>query len=703
MNLWNRLSLATKLLLPICLALILGLGGLAFVVRDKSETETQSLSFALGRETASNASQVVKLRFDTAFEVARMLAQTAVSGKARGAPRQALADATWDSMAANPDLVGTWIEMDANAYDGRDAEYATQAAASPDGLLASTVTGRLSLYAVMDGDAVVLQLDGDGVDDTATQEYFAGAFESGKEYVTAPYPYQVSGVEVLMTSITVPIVEDGKVIGVAGADIALDAIDAELAKLKPLGDGSVYLISHDAAWVAYKDKERLGKTLADTQPSLLPHVEKAVAGETVEVTDFSESLQSDVLRIFTPVYMGEAPMPWVVMTNIVGTTMDRPTREITNWIIGAAVGLVVILAVVMIVLVRGLAAQPVRRLTGTVEQLAGGNTNVDVPGTARGDELGVMAKAVEVFRQKLIEVEELRAKTAAAEAEAVAARRRGMLELADSFEASVKGVVQAVSASAVELEANAQSMSSVAEEATRQAQVVAAATTEASTSVTTVAAASEELSASIGEISRQVSDSARTANDAVAEVEATGTTMNELASAADEIGGIVRLIGEIASQTNLLALNATIEAARAGDAGKGFAVVASEVKNLATQTAKATDEITGRIQKIQTTSNAAVSAMGSVKGTIAKVSEIASAIAAAVEEQTAATGEISSNATQAASGTEEVSRSIAGVSRAADDAGAAAGQVLDASAELAKQAEALRREVDSFIARVRAG
>jgi methyl-accepting chemotaxis protein len=188
----------------------------------------------------------------------------------------------------------------------------------------------------------------------------------------------------------------------------------------------------------------------------------------------------------------------------------------------------------------------------------------------------------------------------------------------------------------------------------------------------------------------------------VGEVDRTGSAMNELATAADEIGGIVRLIGEIASQTNLLALNATIEAARAGDAGKGFAVVASEVKNLATQTGRAAEDITGRITKIQVTTGAAVQAMNTVKGTIARVSEISSAIAAAVEEQTAATREISGNATQAATGTEEVARNIEGVSRAADDAGAAAGQVLEASGELAKQAEALRHEVDSFIARVRA-
>jgi methyl-accepting chemotaxis protein len=702
MKVINRLSLATKLLLPIILALALGLTASAAIVRSKSARETQALSYDLGRSVAEAAAADVKLRFDSAFEVARILAQNALSAKAKGAPREVLADAAYDAEVANPDLAGTWIEMDPNAFDGKDAEYAAKATATPGGLLAATPVGRASVYAVHDDQGkVILQLDDDGVDDTLTSEYYAGAFASGKEYVTAPYPYEVAGVEIQMTSITVPIIENGKVIGVAGVDVALDVLNQQLAEKKPLGDGSVYLISANAAWVAYKDADRLGKLLKDTQPDLLPHVERAVKGEKVEVKEFSESLQSDVLRIFTPVMLGESPTPWVTMTNLIGTTMDAPTQVVTWWIVGASVVLVIILAIVMILLVRGLAASPVRRLTGVVEQLASGNTAVEVPGTGRGDELGVMAKAIEVFRQKLIEIDELRHKTEMAERESIAARRRGMLELADGFEQSVKGVVEAVSASAVELEANAQSMSSVAEDATRQVQAVAAATTQASASVTTVAAASEELSASISEISRQVSDSSRAASDAVGEVDRTGTTMSELAAAADEIGGIVRLIGEIASQTNLLALNATIEAARAGDAGKGFAVVASEVKNLATQTGRAAEDITGRITKIQVTTNAAVEAMNNVKGTIARVSEISAAIAAAVEEQTAATKEISGNATQAATGTEEVARNIEGVSRAADDAGSAAGQVREASAELAKQAEALRHEVDSFIARVR--
>ncbi len=694
MKIVNGLSLATKLLLPIILALAIGLAASALVVRYKSAEETQALSLSLGRSTAESAAAKVQLTFNTAFEVARVLGENTLAAKAAGAPRQVLIDATAAATRANPDLVGTWIEMITDGYDNKAADYL--------GTPGMTSAGRISIYTVhKDGDVEVAP-PSEGEGEAINQDYFKGAFESGKEYVSAPYIYPVNGVDVLMTSVTVPIIENGKTIGVSGVDLALDALNGQLSESKPFGDGSVYLLSSGALCVAHPKPEFIAKPLADTQPSLSDMFNQALAGKAVEGTDYSQSLGSEVFRLFNPIQLGDSEKPWIVVTNLVSDTINRPTASITNIIMISAVALVVILAIVMILLVRGLAAAPVRRLTGVVEQLGSGNTAVTVPGTERGDELGVMAKAIEIFRQKLIEIDELRQKTEAAERESIAARRRGMLELADGFEQSVKGVVEAVSASAVELEANAQSMSNVAQDATRQVQAVAAATTEASASVTTVAAASEELSASISEISRQVSDSSRAASDAVGEVDRTGTTMSELAAAADEIGGIVRLIGEIASQTNLLALNATIEAARAGDAGKGFAVVASEVKNLATQTGRAAEDITGRINKIQVTTNAAVQAMNNVKGTIARVSEISSAIAAAVEEQTAATKEISGNATQAATGTEEVARNIEGVSRAADDAGSAAGQVREASGELAKQADALRREVDSFIARVRA-
>ncbi len=696
MGVWNRLSLAAKLLLPICLALIIGLTALAFMVRSKAAQVTHDLSFDLGRSIADAAATDAQLRFNTGFEVARVLAQTVIASKKGNLPREVLVEAAANATRANPDIIGSWVEVPDGLYDdaANNAAYA--------GKPGMTKAGRISIYVTHKDTDVNVAIPAEGDEEAILQDYFKVAFDTGKEYVSKPYFFPVNGVSTLMASITVPILVDGKVIGVAGVDVPLQDLNAEMNLNKPLGDGSVFMLSSHGIWIAHGKPEFIGKTIQETEEKFVPWFNDAMAGKTVEVPDWSPSLNSNVYRIFTPIKLGEAEKPWIVVTNLVATTIDGPTNEITWLIIATAVGVIVVLSIVMIILVRGLATGPLRRLTGVVEQMGAGNTGVTVPGIARGDELGVMAKTIEFFRQKLIEIEELRRKTEMAEQEAAASRRRGMLELADTFEASVKGVVQAVSASAVELEANAQSMSSVAESATQQVQMVAAATTEASSSVTTVAAASEELSASISEISRQVSDSSRAAGDAVGEVDRTGHTMNELATAADEIGGIVRLIGEIASQTNLLALNATIEAARAGDAGKGFAVVASEVKNLANQTGRAAEDITGRIGKIQQTTNAAVQAMGSVKTTIARVSEISAAIAAAVEEQTAATKEISGNATQAATGTEEVARNIEGVARAADDAGSAAGQVREASAELAKQAEALRHEVDSFIARVRA-
>jgi methyl-accepting chemotaxis protein len=411
----------------------------------------------------------------------------------------------------------------------------------------------------------------------------------------------------------------------------------------------------------------------------------------------------NILRAFVPVEIGTTGTPWSVMVNLPEDKILAPVHDLTLFTVIAAAVLVLVLSGIVTYLIRSLVVRPVRDLTKSVETLADGNTAITIPATKRGDELGVMARAVEFFRQKLIEIDGLRAKTAAAEQESIAARRKGMLELADSFESSVKGVVEAVSASAVELEASAKSMSSVAEEVTNQSIAVSAATTQASANVSTVAAASEEMSASISEISRQVAASSGAAHSAVGETDSAASTVQELAKAAEEIGDIVRLISDIAGQTNLLALNATIEAARAGDAGKGFAVVASEVKSLATQTGRAAEDITTRIQRIQSVTGDAVKAMDGVRSTIGKVEQIATTIASAVEEQSAATREISGNAGQAAAGTDEVARNVERVKNAAGDAGSAAGQVLEASGELAQQANALRREVDSFIARVRAG
>ncbi len=282
------------------------------------------------------------------------------------------------------------------------------------------------------------------------------------------------------------------------------------------------------------------------------------------------------------------------------------------------------------------------------------------------------------------------------------AQKSAMHQTADAFEAKVGTLVSMLSSGATELQATAQSMSATATQTNQQATTVATAADEASAGVQTVAAAAEELTASIQEISRQVARSAKTTEKAVEDARRTDTIVRALADGAQKIGDVVQLISGIAAQTNLLALNATIEAARAGDAGKGFAVVASEVKSLATQTAKATEEIAAQVKQIQGATGEAVNAIKAISTTIDEVNVIASNIAAAVDEQGTVTAGIARNVQHTAASTREVTTTIAGVSRAANDTGTAAGQVLGAASDLSRQAEQLTQEVRHFVAGVRA-
>ena len=344
---------------------------------------------------------------------------------------------------------------------------------------------------------------------------------------------------------------------------------------------------------------------------------------------------------------------------------------------------------------------PITAMTLAMKRLAARDLTAEIGGLGRGDEIGRMADAVQVFKASMIEADRLTAAQEAAR-RATELRAATLETLTRGFEAKVGGLVAALSSSATEMEATAQSMSATAEQTNHQSMTVASAAEQASANVQTVATAAEELTASIQEIGRQVVQSARIADNAVDEAARTDTVVQSLAAGAQQIGDVVKLIQDIAGQTNLLALNATIEAARAGDAGKGFAVVASEVKALAKQTSHATGEIAGQIGQIQEATQRAVEAIRGIGATIGEVRQIATLIAAAVEEQSTATQEIARNVQQAAQGTQEVTSNIAGVKEAATTTGAAAAQVLGAAGDLSQQSSDLATEVDQFLAGVKA-
>ncbi len=348
-------------------------------------------------------------------------------------------------------------------------------------------------------------------------------------------------------------------------------------------------------------------------------------------------------------------------------------------------------------------ARPMACLNGALSEMAGGNLNIVIPGAGRGDEIGDLAKTVTVIRENAEQKARDQAEADIKQDQIAAQQRKAdMIRLANDFESAVGDIVETVSSASTQLEASAGTLTSTAERARELTTIVAAASEEAATNVQSVASATEEMTSSITEISRQVQESARMANGAVDQARKTNDRVGELSKAAARIGDVVELINTIAGQTNLLALNATIEAARAGEAGRGFAVVASEVKALAEQTAKATGEIGQQITGIQAATQASVTAIHEISGTIEKLSEISSAIAAAVEEQGAATKEISRNVQQAAHGTQQVSSSITDVQRGASETGSASSQVLSAAQSLCEDSNRLKLEVGKFLGSVRA-
>jgi len=395
------------------------------------------------------------------------------------------------------------------------------------------------------------------------------------------------------------------------------------------------------------------------------------------------------------------PWGWMIATGVYIDDIDEAFRAKVVEVSLKAV-LITILAVVFGVIIARSITRPLGGLVGRMRDLAAGETATAVEGTSRQDEIGDLARAMEVFRANAIENRRLLEQQEEMKAAAALDRKRAMLEMAGEFDLAVSELVTGLSSAAHHMESTAQAMTANAEETQRQTAAVSAATEQASANINTIASAANELVASIQEIGGQVSRSAMISSNAASEADATNTRMQGLATSATRIGEVVSLITDIASQTNLLALNATIEAARAGESGKGFAVVASEVKLLATQTAKATDEITAQIGAIQDETLAAVEAIRHITSVIGEISEMSAAISGAVEEQGAALQEVVCNVEQAAVGTSEVARNIGQVVEAADSTGQMAVGVKTAAGTVSLQSEQLRGSVETFLSGVKA-
>jgi len=398
---------------------------------------------------------------------------------------------------------------------------------------------------------------------------------------------------------------------------------------------------------------------------------------------------------------GFEPWQWIIGTGIYIDDVDAAYWRNAGFLGGVALLIVGVVAGVAVVIGRQVSGT-VNRFAETMRRLAAGDTAVAIPDTGRRDEFGTMAEALQVFKDATAERQRLIAEQERLKREAREHESRALLRMADDVQNRVQSLIGRVATETERLGAASRTLSQSAEMTQRKSASVSAATDQTSANVQTVASATEELSSSSQEIGRQVEQSAAVARRAMEEAESTSVAVRDLAEATKRIGEVVGLINSIASQTNLLALNATIEAARAGEAGKGFAVVAQEVKNLANQTANATEEITRIITSVETGTQTTEAAIHRIEATIRGVNETATTIAAAVEEQNAAMGDITRSVTEAAVGTRRIAGEIAEVSQSAAGTLATAGDVADASRALGSEAQALKGQIDGFLGELRA-
>ncbi|MCA0200245.1 MAG: methyl-accepting chemotaxis protein [Proteobacteria bacterium] len=686
---FKNLSLKSQIALATTAFMIAGLAGIVGMIQSRASSQamTMAASYAVA-EAQSNARAIASV-IDNGFAVARAsLVLSNAQLTAGKVDRAQMLKGLELVVDKNPGIYGGWSQFEAGVL-GDDAKFI--------GSPGHDDQGRFAGYYRRDHGKVVAE-NQDPTQNWFDDDYYAIPAKTLKAALLEPYEFAMAdGSKVLMTSTALPVVVAGKFVGVAGADLSLADLQKMVDDIHPYGTGYAALLTGTGTVVGYRDTAMLGKPAASL--GLDDAIVKA-AGSAAEATAISVLTGGETFQVIVPVRFAATDTVWSLAIMIPAETIGAEARTLRNFAILLGLGATAA-SLLGAALLGGALSRPIRGMTNVMNHLAAGNTDVHIDGTQLKNEMGDMARALITFQDNAREKIKLQQEQKEQELRSKAEQRAMLDRLAGSFESSVKAATGSIGATAGRMEISAETMLTAAEQTNGQSSAVAAAAEQASSNVQTVAAATEELTSSIKEISRQITESSQVASKAVGEASKTKVLVRGLDESAQKIGKVVALITDIAEQTNLLALNATIEAARAGEAGKGFAVVASEVKNLATQTTRATEEISGQINGIQEATRSSVAAIEGIFTTIGQIDQISTTIASAIEEQTAATAEIARNVEQAALGTQDVSTNIVGVTKAVGETGQVSSDVLTAARELTRQSESLLQEVDGFLASIK--